>query len=198
MSSISNRLFAGLIFVLLIPLYILIALWILFQSGTPVLFKQKRLGLNGKFFFIIKFRTMVSDAEDILNRDEKLTQSYIKNDYKLNLNDDPRLTECGRILRKWSLDEFPQFINVIRGDMNLVGPRPIVPKEIERYSGIENKFLSIKPGITGLWQINGRSKVDYPERRDMDMHYIDHRTLKYDIWILWQTIFAVISKRGVY
>ena len=198
MSSIFNRLFAGLIFVLLIPLYILIALWILFQSGSPVLFKQQRLGLNGKKFYIIKFRTMVSDAEDILNRDEKLTQSYIKNDYKLNLNDDPRLTECGRILREWSLDEFPQFINVIRGDMNLVGPRPIVPKEIERYDGIENKFLSIKPGITGLWQINGRSQVDYPARRDMDMHYIDNRTLRYDLWILWQTIFAVISKRGAY
>ena len=141
---------------------------------------------------------MVRGAEDILNKDKKLTESYLKNDYKLNSNDDPRLTRCGRILRKWSIDEFPQFINVIRVDMNLVGPRPIVPKEIERYDGIENKFLSIKPGITGVWQINGRSQVDYSTRRAMDMHYIDHRTLKYDLWILWQTIFAVISKRGAY
>ena len=198
MSNLFNKLFAMLIFLPLIPLFILISLLIIFKSGTPVFFKQKRLGLNGNRFDIIKFRTMVKNAEDILSKDEKLTEYYLKNDYKINVNDDPRLTSWGRVLRQWSMDELPQFFNVIKGEMNLVGPRPIVPIEIERYAGIEKKFLSVKPGITGLWQINGRSDVDYPTRRDLDIHYIDHRTPKYDLWILFQTIAAVISKRGAY
>ena len=167
-------------------------------NGFPVLFKQKRLGKNGKIFTILKFRTMRKDAEIILGENIELYDNYIKNDYKLHPSEDPRLIRFGALLRKTSLDELPQFFCVLKGDMSLVGPRPIVPQEIERYEGHERDFLSVKPGITGLWQVSGRSEIEYPQRKYLDLLYVKNKSLFLDFKILLKTIVTVVRKSGAH
>ncbi|HID37891.1 MAG TPA: sugar transferase [Calditrichaeota bacterium] len=180
------------------PIWIAVSLVIFLSDGQPVLFRQYRLGKNGKIFKIFKFRTMRKDAEEILKHDILLYERYIVNNYKLPVDEDPRLLRIGKFLRRWSLDEIPQFINVIIGDMHIIGPRPIVKDELERYGQDADTFLSVKPGITGLWQVAGRSDVPYPDRKYLDLLYIQHKSFKLDLTILFKTVWKVIKRDGAY
>lgn len=168
------------------------------RNKGPMLYKQRRLGINGKEFGIYKFRSMVVDAEKVLMEDPVLYQKYIENSYKLEQDEDPRITPFGRFIRKTSLDELPQFINVLKGEMSLVGPRPIVEKELAEYKDKKDVFLAVKPGITGYWQISGRSNVNYPERVDIELYYHKNQSVWLDIKILVLTVIQVILRKGAY
>lgn len=190
---------AGLFGVLLlIPMSILIYCINKFskQSG-PMFFVQERIGLNGKIFKMYKFRTMVENADEVLKemleKDEELRKEYKK--YK-KLKNDPRITKIGKILRKTSLDEFPQFINILKGDMTLVGPRPYLEREKEDMGEVYNIIINCKPGLTGKWQVTGRSGVTFKDRVDIDVEYCNNRTLREDIKIFFKTIIKTIIKEG--
>ena len=141
---------------------------------------------------------MVVNADEKLKSNKELYGQYLKNNYKLEQFDDPRITKVGRVLRKTSLDELPQLINVLKGEMSIVGPRPIVKDELKEYKHLKGDFLSVKPGITGYWQICGRSDVGYPERVDLELYYIYNQALLLDIKIILKTIIVVIFKKGAY
>jgi lipopolysaccharide/colanic/teichoic acid biosynthesis glycosyltransferase len=183
----------------LLPLMVFIALAVRIQDGGPALFKHRRVGLNGEAFRCWKFRTMRVDAEarlvELLSRDAEARQEW-ERDQKLK--NDPRITWLGRFLRKSSLDELPQLINLLRGEMNLVGPRPIVEAEIPRYGWRIEHYQAVKPGITGLWQVSGRNQVDYRTRVAMDALYSRRRTIGLDLWIIANTVPAVLFSRGSY
>ena len=167
-------------------------------SGS-IFFKQERLGLNGKKFKIIKFRSMIENAEEVLRSNKVLYRKYVENGYKLAPEEDPRLTTIGAFIRKTSIDELPQFINILKGDMSFIGPRPIIEEEIQEYKGSDkDKFLSVKPGATGYWQVSGRSNVSYPERCDIELYYVDNMSLLLDLKILLNSFAQVISKTGAY
>ena len=187
---------AGLLF--LSPLFGLVALAVKVESRGPVSFGHRRVGLNGRTFTCYKFRSMHSDAEERLQADPALHAEYVANAYKLPEGRDPRLTAVGRFLRKTSLDELPQLVNVLNGEMSLVGPRPIVPKELDQYGHGAPVFLSIKPGMTGAWQINGRSHVGYPDRADIELDYVRTWSLMRDLWILFKTLPVVLARRGAH
>ncbi|MFN1835350.1 sugar transferase [Balneola sp. MJW-20] len=184
--------------VVFFPVMVIVASIVFFSNGNPVIFKQDRLGRYGRKFQIMKFRTMRTDAEIILQEDEDLYQLYVNNDYKLPPDQDPRLVKFGAFLRRSSLDELPQLFSVLKGDMSIVGPRPIVPVELERYEGHEQDFLSVKPGITGLWQVTGRSEIEYPQRKYLDLLYIENQSVFSDLKILFKTIYVVIRKSGAH
>jgi lipopolysaccharide/colanic/teichoic acid biosynthesis glycosyltransferase len=181
------------------PLMLLIALLIWMQDGGNVLFGHTRIGFRGERFKCLKFRSMVMDADVRLKRllasDPEAREEWAR-DHKLRR--DPRITPLGAILRKLSLDELPQLINVLRGDMNLVGPRPIVDGEIERYGHYFSHYCSVRPGITGLWQISGRNDVSYRRRVAMDVIYARVRSPLMDMYILLGTIPAVLLRKGSY
>jgi len=158
-------------------------------------FKRRVIGRNGRQFDMLKFRTMVPDAQSILEQDEYLRKQYYE---KCKLIEDPRITRVGKFLRATSLDELPQLINVFLGDMTFVGPRPIAADEVELYGPSVERFKTVKPGITGIWQTSGRSETSYRRRVELDMMYIDRRSLLLDIWIILATLPAVILKRGAY
>lgn len=164
----------------------------------PMLFRQKRIGQYGETFEIYKFRSMVQDAEEVLKKDELLYKKYVANDYKIAADEDPRITSFGRFIRKTSLDEFPQFLNVLKGEMSLVGPRPLVQAELNEYHDKKDLLLSAKPGMTGYWQICGRSDVHYPERVDIELYYVMHQSILLDIEILYKTIVLVLKRKGAY
>lgn len=188
---------AGLI--VLLPIFIILAL--LIKAGDPkgpVFFTQRRIGKHANQFRIIKFRSMVHNAEERLADDPVLYRKYIGNSYKLEPEEDPRITPIGRFLRKTSLDELPQLINVLKGDMSLVGPRPIVRDELKEYGERAVDLLSVKPGVTGHWQVEGRSGIGYPERVDLELHYVRHQSIWLDVKILFKTIWIVIAGRGAY
>ena len=194
--------FIGLIGTLVIVLPSSLIIFIIYKikgyKGS-IFFTQYRMGLNGKKFKIIKYRSMVENAEEILMANEKLYQKYIENSYKLPPNEDPRLTIIGNFIRKTSIDEFPQFINVLRGEMSFIGPRPILDKELEEYSQEEQELLlSVKPGITGMWQVSGRSEVYYPERCEMELYYPRNQSFKLDVKIFLLTIKQVLSGKGAH
>ncbi|HXF69907.1 MAG TPA: sugar transferase [Thermoflexus sp.] len=180
---------------LLAPVFLLIALAIKLDSPGPVLYRRRVVGLGGKLFDAFKFRTMVVNAEALLEQNPALKEAFQQN-YKLK--DDPRVTRVGRFLRRWSLDELPQLFNVLRGEMSLVGPRMLTPEEISRYGRWALNLLTVKPGITGLWQVSGRADLPYSERVRLDLFYIRNYSLWLDLAILAQTIPAVIRKRGAY
>jgi len=199
MPSLLQRFIALILIIVFSPIFLLLSTIILFNDGFPFVFHQKRIGKNGDKFSCFKFRTMLKNSEKILKNDKDLMKIYIENDYKIPEKLETRYTKHGLFFRKYSLDEIPQFFNVLIGDMNLVGPRPIVPKELEHYVGEKRtQFLSVKPGITGLWQVSGRSNIDYPERVDFELQYIQKRSLWFDLKILFQTIFVVLVKRGAH
>jgi lipopolysaccharide/colanic/teichoic acid biosynthesis glycosyltransferase len=175
------------------PLFILVTLAIWLTSPGPVVFKQKRIGRGGKIFLCYKFRTMVPNAEELLRTRPDLRAQFLDS-YKLK--NDPRITRVGRVLRKTSLDELPQLINVLKGDISLIGPRPIVQAEIVKYGPSAGKLLSVTPGLSGLWQVSGRSDVSYEERVRMDMTYIDRRSLWLDTRLMFQTMVTVLKGRG--
>jgi exopolysaccharide production protein ExoY len=184
---------------LLAPLMALIATLVKLTSRGPIIFSQERLGQNGHPFRIFKFRTMRSDAEALLKNSPELYAKYKENNFKLPNGDDFRITRVGRVLRATSFDELPQLLNVIRGDMSLVGPRPIVPAEIEEYGEYGLLLLSVKPGMTGQWQVNGRANVaDYAQRVKLDMEYIRDQSLRGDVAILVKTISAVAKMDGAH
>lgn len=185
--------------ILFSPLFLVIAILIKVEdyNGT-VFFKQKRVGKNGKLFYIYKFRSMITDAENKLKSNEELYIKYLQNNYKLEPHEDPRITKIGKFLRKTSLDELPQFINVLIGNMSLVGPRPIVKEELKEYGVKTSEFLSVKPGLTGYWQISGRSNVGYPERVNIELYYIYNQTFLLDIIIIAKTFSNVILRKGAY
>jgi lipopolysaccharide/colanic/teichoic acid biosynthesis glycosyltransferase len=190
--------FASLAIIVLSPLIIGIVICAYVSSGAP-LFKHRRVGKDGRFFNCIKFRTMVPDADRVLqnllstNRDAK--EEWLR-DHKLR--NDPRVTRLGRFLRRTSLDELPQLWNVLRGEMSLVGPRPVVPDELRRYGNKVGTFLSATPGITGLWQVSGRNDTDYRRRVALDVCYVRSRSLLLDVYILIKTLPAVFARSGAY
>lgn len=182
--------------VLLSPLMAIICLLIKLEDGGPVLFRQLRTGLFGREFKMLKFRSMYVDAEKRLA--DVIGQNVHGNGVTFKIKNDPRITMVGRYLRKWSLDELPQFINVLRGEMSLVGPRPPLPREVIRYNLEERKRLCAKPGITCFWQINGRSNIPFPIQVKLDVDYIKQQSVWVDLKILAKTVPAVISQKGAY
>jgi exopolysaccharide production protein ExoY len=193
--------FIGALFMLALaaPLMTVLAVLIKISSSGPVLFRQERLGKNGRRIYIYKFRTMRSDAESILQKNKELYREYVKNNYKLPKGKDPRITPLGRVLRQTSLDELPQLINVLKGEMSLVGPRPVVPGEIEQYGDCASLLLSVHPGLTGQWQVSGRSDIaDYAQRVKLDMEYLRDQTVATDLRILLRTLPAVLLRQGAH
>jgi lipopolysaccharide/colanic/teichoic acid biosynthesis glycosyltransferase len=179
----------------LIPVFFLIGLGVRLGSSGPIFFKQRRLGRGGKVFWCFKFRTMVRDAEALLAQSSKLLAQFDAN-YKLT--NDPRVTRFGAFLRKSSLDEIPQLWNVLRGEMTLIGPRPIVEPELSRYGDNAGRLLLVKPGLGGIWQVSGRSDTSYAQRVAMDMAYIQSRSFWFDLRLLVATALVVIKGRGAY
>ena len=182
----------------LIPLTVAIGIANLLSGDNgPIFYTQTRIGKNGKTFKMYKYRSMVVGAEEklkaYLEENEEAREEYKK--YK-KLKNDPRVTKIGNFIRKTSLDEFPQFINVLKGDMSLVGPRPYLPSEKEEINGYFNYITSVKPGITGLWQTRGRSEVTFYDRLDLDMKYFFNQSLKLDIKILRDTVIKTVKKEG--
>jgi len=175
---------------------VLLSLMIVLTMGWPVFFGHERVGQFGKPIRVWKFRTMVRDAEAILRSDPELLSAYVRNGYKLDASKDKRITPLGRILRKLSLDELPQLYNVLIGEMSLVGPRPVISKELDHYGDHREAFLSVKPGLTGWWQVSGRSDVPYPERVDLELYYVRNRSLWLDLKILLLTVPSVLKGKG--
>ena len=181
------------------PILIFIAIWIYIDSPGPVIFKHTRIGKNGKKFPCYKFRSMCIDAKEKLAElleNDPVAKAEWERDFKLK--NDPRITKSGAFLRRTSLDELPQIFNVLRGDMSLVGPRPVIEEELERYGEYVNDYLMVKPGITGMWQINGRNDTSYAERVCMDSWYVRNWSIWIDNLILWRTLKSVIRCKGAY
>lgn len=178
---------------MLIPVFLIIAICIKLDDGGDILYFREIIGQDGRHFYALKFRTMIPNAEAYLAERPKLMEAYLKN---MKLAGDPRITRIGKILRTTSLDEFPQLFNVLIGQMSLVGPRIIHPSELNRYGIYAHKRLSVQPGITGLWQISGRQHISYQERVQLDMEYIDHRSLILDFTILLKTLKVLIVHTG--
>jgi lipopolysaccharide/colanic/teichoic acid biosynthesis glycosyltransferase len=195
---IFDVLFAIVALMITSPFALAIGILILITDGRPVTFKQQRIGLHGTPFYIIKFRSMCKNAEEVLQRNPEIYQKYIENDYKLPEDEDPRITKLGAFLRKSSLDELLQFWNVLKGDMSVVGPRPIVPVELEEYGDSKGEFLAMKPGVTGVWQISGRSDVGYPERMYLELSYINKQGLLFDVKVIFKTVWAVLRRSGAH
>lgn len=184
--------------ILLIPLTIIVYIAnIIEKDKGPIFYTQKRMGKDGKIFLMYKYRTMVVGADRILNKylreNPEAKEEYTK--YK-KLKDDPRITKIGKFLRKTSLDEFPQFINVLKGEMSLVGPRPYLRREKKEMGTYYRYIILFKPGLTGLWQINGRSDVTFKDRLEMDMEYCVKSSLKLDMQLLLKTIIKILKKEG--
>lgn len=181
--------------ILALPLYAVIGLLIAMQSPGPVFYVQKRLGRGGRVFGLWKFRTMLKDAEQMLKSNPELAAAFAD---KFKLESDPRITGIGRLLRKTSLDELPQLVNVLLGDISLVGPRPIVAEELPKYGEWADLFLSVKPGLTGLWQVSGRTDLPYEKRVELDVYYIENWSPLLDLKILFLTLPALATTRGAY
>jgi exopolysaccharide biosynthesis polyprenyl glycosylphosphotransferase len=193
--SVFDKTCAALALLVLAPLFAVIAISIRLADHGPVLFRQTRIGRNGQGFTLYKFRTMVPDAEQ---RKSQLVIHNEANGVLFKIRRDPRVTRPGAWLRRWSLDELPQLINVLIGDMSLVGPRPALPEEVARYGGHMRRRLVVKPGLTGLWQVNGRSDLSREEAERLDLHYVDNWSLALDLQVIWKTGSAVIRGSGAY
>lgn len=180
--------------IILSPIFLIIAAIIKLDSKGPVFFIHKRIGKNGKEIGIYKFRSMVQNAEDMIAEFTEEQKKEFRENYKLQY--DPRVTKIGKFLRKTSLDELPEILNILKGDLSIIGPRPVIKRELEKYENNKEKFLSVKPGLTGFWAANGRSDTTYSERVQMELYYIDHMSLKMDIKIFFKTIISVIKKEG--
>lgn len=181
--------------IVLSPLFLLISLAIVINSPGQVIFKQRRVGQGGNEFNLYKFRSMVPNAEAML---AQLAAQNEGQGLLFKLRHDPRVTKVGRVLRRYSLDELPQLVNVLRGEMSLVGPRPPLPREVAQYSQDVARRLLVKPGITGLWQVSGRSDLSWEESVRLDLYYVENWSLTTDLAILWKTIGAVLGRRGAY
>ena len=193
--AVFDRLAAGLALIVLAPLFAVIALAIRLDDHGPVFFKQTRVGRDGRTFRLFKFRTMVVDAEQ---RKLQLREFNEGAGVMFKMRRDPRVTKVGARLRRWSLDELPQLFNVLIGDMSLVGPRPALPDEVARYGDHMRRRLVVKPGITGLWQVSGRSGLSWEEAFRLDLRYVDNWSIMLDLQILWKTFSAVTGASGAY
>ncbi|MBI5302397.1 MAG: sugar transferase [Chloroflexi bacterium] len=193
--AVSDYGIAILALILNIPLLVTVALLIKFTSPGPIFHKRRVLGRGGKEFYALKFRTMYMNGDEILARHPDLQRELAQNQ---KLKDDPRITRIGKFLRRYSIDESPQLFNVLMGQMSVVGPRMIAPTEMEKYGKWRTNLLTVKPGITGLWQISGRSDLSYAERVRLDMYYIRNYTAWADIRIIWRTLSVVLSGKGAY
>jgi len=191
---------ATLLSLVFLPIWIVVPVLVYFDSGWPVIFRHKRVGKNGKEFYLYKFRSMVKDADDILHKqDKELLKEFKNGDWKLV--NDPRITKLGKALRSLTIDEFPQLYNVFKGEMSMIGPRAYLKKELEEQSvkypetkQYIDAILSVKPGITGPWQTSGRNEVPFATRAKMDAEYAHHASLKNDLLIMLRTPKAMISK----
>jgi len=196
MKEVFNILFYLFLFIITLPILVSIYLYIKFKENTNPIFTQLRVGQNGKLFRLYKFKTMVDDNENILkeylNNNKEAKKEWEK--YK-KLKNDPRITKIGKFLRKTSLDELPQIINILKRDMNLIGPRPYLLEEIEN-TEFYNLYITIKPGLSGLWQVSGRNEVSFQNRIKLDTFYIKNHSLYMDIYIFLKTIKIVLQKTG--
>jgi lipopolysaccharide/colanic/teichoic acid biosynthesis glycosyltransferase len=181
---------------LLSPLFLVVALCVKLTDGGPVFFRQKRVGLNGRVFDFFKFRSMVVDAE--AKKAELLKMNKHRNSITFKMCRDPRVTWVGRILRKTSVDELPQLWNVLIGEMTLVGPRPAVVSEVQRYTARERRRLAVTPGLTCIWQVSGRADLDFQQQVELDVRYIRERWMLLDLKLMLLTIPAVLSGKGAY
>ena len=189
-----DRFFSFFLCILLLPLFVAVAILIKLGSRGPVFFKQVRCGVNGRRFTFYKFRTMVEDAE---KRKQEVVHLNVKK-IVFKITNDPRITRIGKILRKTSIDELPQLFNVLKGDMSFVGPRPPIPEEVELYEDWQRRRLSMKPGLTCLWQVKGRAEVDFDEWMKLDLEYIDNWSVGFDIKILCRTVPAILTTKGAF
>lgn len=180
--------------IICVPVFIIISIIIKIDSKGPTFFRHKRIGYKGKPIEILKFRTMVKDAEDRIKDFTPEQAAEWKEQYKLE--NDPRLTKVGKILRKTSIDELPQVLDILTGKLSFIGPRPITEEEFITHNIDKDKYTSVKPGLTGYWACNGRSDVDYEDRIKLEYYYVDHASLWLDIKIFFKTIFAVILEKG--
>lgn len=181
--------------ILLMPLFILVSIAIKIDSKGPVFFLQERNGFKGKIFKMYKFRSMVPDAEQRLRALESKNEA---DGHMFKIRNDPRITNVGKFIRKTSIDELPQLFNVLRGDMSIVGPRPPIVREVEHYDPWHNLRLSVKPGLTGLWQISGRSDIGFEEMVRLDLKYIRERNFWYDLKIIFRTIPVLLGDSKAY
>ena len=195
MKEAFDRVTAALALVVLSPVLILVALAVRMTSSGPVIFRQVRVGRDGRTFTVYKFRTMVVDAERRLDEIVHLNDS---NEVLFKLKQDPRVTRVGRVLRRLSIDELPQLVNVLVGDMSLVGPRPALPSETQRWGRTTARRVLVKPGITGLWQVSGRSDLSWEDSVRLDLYYVENWSFAGDIQILWKTLSAVVRSHGAY
>ncbi|QIM21347.1 sugar transferase [Phycicoccus sp. HDW14] len=179
------------------PVLLATALAIRLHDGGPVLFRQTRVGLTGSFFDCFKFRSMVVDA-DRMTAQVAAQNKHGEDHVLFKAADDPRITRPGKFIRRFSIDEVPQFLNVLRGEMSLVGPRPPLPEEVERYTDDVRTRLAVRPGMTGLWQVSGRSDLSWEDSVRLDLYYVDNWSLVQDLTILWRTVSAVLTARGAY
>lgn len=204
-NSISNKIYniakrafdvsiCGFSLIMLAPLFLIVSIAIKLDSKGKVFYKHKRIGKNGIEFSIYKFRTMICTNKKL---EELLTPEQLI-EYKINfkVDNDPRITKLGQFLRKTSIDEIPQLINILKGEMSIVGPRPVLQEETEMYGKDRNLFLSVLPGLTGYWQANGRSNTTYQERIDMELYYVKNKSFLMDIFIIFKTAFVVIARKG--
>ena len=192
-----NQAVALLLLVLLSPVMAVVTFFIWKRDGAPVLFAHYRVGRNGKLFRCMKFRSMLRNSEqvlaDLLRNDEQARAEWARDQ---KLTNDPRITPIGHFLRRSSLDELPQLLNVLRGEMSLVGPRPITVAELTRYGSVRWHYLSVRPGITGLWQVSGRNNTSYEERVALDRRYVEQRSVLGDVAILFKTVRVVVLREG--
>lgn len=179
-----------------IPIFLICIFSIKINSKGPAFFSQKRVGKNGELFNFYKFRSMVVNAEKL--KDDLVNKNESKDGVIFKMKDDPRITKVGKLLRRTSLDELPQLINILKGDMTLVGPRPPVPREVSEYNLNERKRLEVVPGLTCIWQVSGRSEIPFKQQVLMDKDYIRTRSFKQDIKLLFKTIPAVLFGKGAY
>ena len=183
--------FTGLI--LLSPLILIVSMLIKLESKGEVIFKQKRVGLNGKEFYMYKFRSMVINAEELK---EQLESQNEMSGPMFKIKDDPRITNVGKFIRKTSIDELPQLINVIKGDMSLVGPRPSLPKEVKKFEQWMMERLEVKPGLTCIWQVSGRNNIDFEDWMKLDIKYVRERSLVLDFKLIFKTIFVLFGDKN--
>ncbi|CUR63283.1 sugar transferase [Leuconostoc gasicomitatum] len=194
---LTDLLGASLALIIFSPLMLILAVQIKILDGGKIIYKQERIGLNGEMFLLYKFRSMVPNAHEMK---KELIEINEADGPIFKMHDDPRVTSVGKFMRVHSFDEIPQFINILRGEMSLVGPRPALPEEVSKYSSKEKKRLSVMPGLTGLWQTSGRSNLTYQQMIDLDLCYVTTQSIRLDIKIIFKTVFQMfnVNNNGAY
>lgn len=188
----------------LILLPLTLGIWIanlIAKDNGPIFYVHRRIGKDGKEFNMYKFRTMCNKAHDMVKDEETMKRHFTEEQIKewkenYKIDDDPRITKMGKFLRKTSIDEMPQVINILKGELSIIGPRPVTEEELEKYGNDKERFLSVTPGLTGYWAVNGRSDTDYNERMKMELYYVENIGLKLDLKIFFKTIITVLKREG--